>query len=240
MACLEMAYRQRFGSLVLSGLPAVFNRCPSKVSESQPVLLFSRHNSSKVRKKYIIRKVAPSNTEAIRRQNERADEKEGKYRRLVLPDVNPYTLIASQLVAKESGRFASADSDDAVVQRVKEYINVHKEQLEPVRTLLASGLARKQLQGVCEQLSVLQAVDTVDEVVRRAVVRATDLWQPKKRSHLELLLREVAIDGGRKPKNLPAAHLPVRLKYALDGCRYAIYCRTRFNASYIRSICVMR
>ena len=55
------------------------------------------------------------------------------YRRLVVPDVNPYTVIASQLVARESRHCARAGRDDSVVQRVKEYINVLKEQLEPVR-----------------------------------------------------------------------------------------------------------
>jgi hypothetical protein len=69
----------------------------------------------------------------------------------------------------------------------------------------------------------VQATDTVDEVVRRAVVRATNLWQPKKLSNLELILRELAIDGGRKPKNLPQHYLTVRLKYAIDGARYAAF-----------------
>lgn len=67
---------------------------------------------------------------------------------------------------------------------------------------------------------VLQGIDTVDEVVRRAVVRTTNLWQPKQLSQRELLLRELAIDGGRKPRNLPLEHLTMRLKYALDGTRY--------------------
>lgn len=79
---------------------------------------------------------------------------------------------------------------------------------------------------------MLQAVDVLDEVVRRAVVRATDLWQPKKRSYSELLLRELAIDGGRKPKSLPAEQLPVRLKYALDGTRCAAIRRGQFQTSY--------
>lgn len=65
----------------------------------------------------------------------------------------------------------------------------------------------------------MQAIDTVDDLVRRTVVRATTLWQPRKRSPQQLLLREIAIDGGRKPGHLPADHLTLRLKYALDGSR---------------------
>ena len=127
------AYRQHVGGLALSRFPAVFARCPSTFSELQPALVLSRHvhNTGAA---LIRRPVPPSPTDAKNRKNrEKLSSETLLYRRLVVPDVNPYTVIASQLVARESRHCARAGRDDSVVQRVKEYINVLKEQLEPVR-----------------------------------------------------------------------------------------------------------
>lgn len=84
----------------------------------------------------------------------RADEKEKVVpfgRSLKLPDVNPYAVVASQLVTKEeSGHFVHSNSDNAVLQRVNDYINGLRNQLEPV----CFTRSAQSLVSICCRLSI--------------------------------------------------------------------------------------
>jgi hypothetical protein len=65
----------------------------------------------------------------------------------------------------------------------------------------------------------MQAVDSIDELLRRTLARTVEIWEPPEPTVTEKLLRELAVDGGRKPKGLSSPYLTVRVKYALEGAR---------------------
>lgn len=116
-----VAYRQPVGSLILAVLPALnLNRCPFRFQPVQilglQLFLQRKHQSS-------LRTRLPMVT-----RNSKEEINIG-HRSLELPDVNPYAVIASELVAKES---AGESTNDALLQRAKEYIHALKDQLEPV------------------------------------------------------------------------------------------------------------
>lgn len=62
-----------------------------------------------------------------------------KFRSIQLPDFNPYAVIASELIAKDARQPVQGDADVAVLQRVREYIEALKTQLEPVRHVCTSS-----------------------------------------------------------------------------------------------------
>lgn len=70
---------------------------------------------------------------------------------------------------------------------------------------------------------MLQAIDTVDDMAVRAVMKAFMCFQPPPETTAQLLLREIALDGGRIPSRLldQPQPMPLRFKYALDGCKCA-------------------
>lgn len=69
----------------------------------------------------------------------------------------------------------------------------------------------------------VQAIDTVDELAVKAVMKTFTCFQPPPESTSQLLLRELSLDGGRLPSNLLDKPQPMalRFKYALDGCQCA-------------------
>jgi hypothetical protein len=120
-----------FASLVRFILPATFSLAGHSTS-GRNLLSANLLRNYAAYKKALQKKRIRADFKSVNPHKPVAYEK-GVLRRAELTDVNPYAVIASQLVAKGQRRhYIHSDRDEEVLRRVKEYINVLRGQLEPV------------------------------------------------------------------------------------------------------------
>eukprot|EP00892_Ulva_mutabilis_P005715 jgi/Ulvmu1/3515/UM162_0022.1 len=121
---------------------------------------------------------------------------------LDLGNANPYALIAQLL----------RHSDSA-----PEVVSQHHHAIQVPSTLQPDVVHL--VRAMVDQFE--PAVETVDELAVKAVAKVFQTFQPRPETSAELLLRELALDGGRIPPRLHDKPQPtaLRFKYALDGCK---------------------
>jgi hypothetical protein len=74
-------------------------------------------------------------------------------------------------------------------------------------------------------------MDSIYLEVVKAIRKSFAQFQPRRQTSQELLIRELALDGGLRPGSQLGNYQTLRFKYAIEGCTYVLlfeHCRTKF------------